>query len=412
MNFLSSCRIRSFIRESVKLIILTQYFPPEMGAPQSRLYEFAKGLIVRGWDVSVITAMPNYPTGSVFKEYRGKLRTDDNYDSISINRYWLYASNASRALPRIFSMISFSITSFMSLFRLRNIKPDILFVESPPLTLGFTAYLLSRLTGAIFCLNISDIWPLSAYHLGAISKGFLYNRIEQLERFLYRRADLCTGQSEEIVAHLKNSGAKRTFLFRNGVDITRFHSPCKKSEAHNIKLVYAGLLGVAQGVYQICRDIDFKELGVEFHIYGDGYQRKLIKSYLNENSGRGVYLHEPVTRARIPEILASHDGTIIPLVKNIYGAVPSKIYEAMAAGLPVLFSGDGEGAKIVSNYNVGMVSPPGDMVSLKDNIVKFAADAEKRSIYSENCIETAKEVFDRNKIIDAFDKYLREYIKQ
>jgi len=382
-----------------------------MGAPQSRLYEFAKGFIARGWDISVIAAMPNYPTGSIFTEYRGKMSTGDNYDNISVNRYWLYASNASRALPRIISMISFSVTSFFSLFRLGRLKPNIIFVESPPLTLGFTAYLLSRLTGALFCLNISDIWPLSAYHLGAISKGFLYRRIEQFERFLYRKADLCTGQSEEIVAHLKNSGAKRTFLFRNGVDITRFHSPGKKGEAYKLKLVYAGLLGVAQGVYQICRDIDFREIGVEFHIYGDGYQRKLIKSCLHENPGRGVYLHEPVTRARIPEVLASHDGTIIPLVKNIYGAVPSKIYEAMAAGLPVLFSGDGEGAKIVNNFNVGMVSPPGDMVALKDNIVKFAADAERRRTFSENCIETAKTVFDRNKIIDAFDRYLHRYAK-
>ncbi len=395
----------------MKIVILTQYFPPEMGAPQSRLYEFAKGFSERGWDVSVVTAMPNYPTGSIFRGYRKKLRVHETFEALDVDRYWLYASNSARAVPRIFSMLSFSFTSFFSLFRLRKYKPDIIFVESPPLTLGFTGYLLSRFTGAQFALNISDIWPLSAYHLGAISKGFLYRRIEQLERFLYRKSDICTGQSNEIVTHLGENGARKTFLFRNGVDTTRFNDLGKAGNVSGTSFVYAGLLGVAQGVSAICRQINFKELGAEFHIYGDGYEKKRIQNFVTENPDRNIFLHEPVNRSAIPEVLASHDGTIIPLVKNIYGAVPSKIYEAMAAGLPILFSGDGEGAAIVEDHKAGMVSPAGDMEALRENIRTFIEEKHKREEYSINCLAAARNIFDRRKIIDRFDVVLREMVE-
>jgi len=382
-----------------------------MGAPQSRLYEFAKGFSERGWDVSVVTALPNYPTGSIFPGYRKKLRVYETYEYLDVTRYWLYASNSARAAPRIASMLSFSISALLSFFRIRRYKPDIIFVESPPLTLGFTGYLLARFTRARFALNISDIWPLSAYHLGAISKGFLYRRIEQLERFLYRKSDISSGQSNEIVAHLKENGAQKTFLFRNGVDTTRFQGVEKKMNSSGESFVYAGLLGVAQGVYSICSQINFKELGAEFHIYGEGYEKKRIKNYLAENPDRNIFLHEPVNRSTIPEVLALYDGTIIPLVKNIYGAVPSKIYEAMAAGLPILFSGDGEGAAIVEDHKAGMVSPAGDMEALRENICKFIEEKHKREDYSQNCLAAARNIFDRRKIIDRFDVVLREMVE-
>ncbi|MGN6568961.1 MAG: glycosyltransferase, partial [Flavipsychrobacter sp.] len=167
-----------------KLVILTQYFSPEMGAPQSRLLETANGLISLGWEVKVITAMPNYPTGKIFKDFKGKLSAKDKVGNIDVWRYWLYASNSKKSLPRIISMLSFSFTSFMAIFKLRKLKPDYVFTESPPLTLGLTGLMLARFTGARHIMNVSDLWPLSAYELGAISKGFTYNQLEKLEHYL------------------------------------------------------------------------------------------------------------------------------------------------------------------------------------------------------------------------------------
>jgi hypothetical protein len=116
-------------------------------------------------------------------------------------------------------------------------------------------------------MNVSDLWPLSAYKLGAISKGFLYNRLEGLEHYLYRKSFVCTGQSQEIVSQLVASGAKRTLLYRNGVDVHRFDEVREKlkpaAEVKRLRIVYAGLLGIAQGILDVCRQLNFKEMNEE-----------------------------------------------------------------------------------------------------------------------------------------------------
>ncbi|MBX2926516.1 MAG: hypothetical protein KF852_01665 [Saprospiraceae bacterium] len=171
-----------------RLLILTQYFPPEMGAPQSRLYETARGLQARGWEVEIITAFPNYPTGRIFPAYRGRFSMQEAMDGLNVRRYWLYASNSRKALPRIASMMSFSISVLAAVGQVRRFRPAYLWVESPPLLLGLSGWILARCSGARLALNISDIWPLSAAELGALKKGSLFYRLlEGLERFLYRR---------------------------------------------------------------------------------------------------------------------------------------------------------------------------------------------------------------------------------
>jgi glycosyltransferase involved in cell wall biosynthesis len=390
----------------LNIVILSQYFYPETGAPQNRLLELVNGLKNRGWNVSVITAMPNYPRGKIFKNYKYKIISKENENGIDIHRYWLYASNSADSIPRIFSMLSFSFTSLFSLFSVKSFKPDFFFVESPPLTLAYSAYLLSRITKSKLVMNVSDIWPLSAKELGKINEGYFYKKLEGLEKFLYKKSFLCTGQSEEIIGHIKKSGGKNVYLFRNGVSISRFKRNNSIEDNDKIKIVYAGLLGVAQGIYGIVRNINFKGLDTEFHIYGEGAEREDIENYLKENPARNIFLHKTVSRDEIPDLLSEFYCTIIPLVKNIYGAVPSKIYEAMAAGVPVLFSGSGEGAKIIESNKVGLVSGPQDYEALKKNILKIKSSHELRKELSDNCRRVAEEKFDRKKLIDDFAEKL------
>ncbi|MBK8551415.1 MAG: glycosyltransferase family 4 protein [Ignavibacteria bacterium] len=283
----------------MKLAILTQYFYPEMGAPPNRLLELSKGFKEKGWDVSVVTALPNYPRGKIFDGYKGKFSAEENKDGISIKRYWLYASVSARAIPRIISMLSFSFTSLFSASFLKKKAPDYLFVESPPLTLAFSALLLSKFIGTKLIMNVSDIWPLSAKELGVIGDGFLYKRLESFERYLYKKSFICSGQSEEITAHIQKSGGKSVYLFRNGVDVRRFKVSNREfNKGDNIKIVYAGLLGVAQGIYEISRNIDFKELGAELHIYGEGAEKEKLMKYLKENPGKNIILKKAVSRKR------------------------------------------------------------------------------------------------------------------
>ena len=386
----------------MKLTLITQYFLPEIGAPQNRLHEMCKGLQGYGADISVITAMPNYPTGKIFPKYKGKFSLTEQEQGLQIYRYWLYASNSRRAIPRIWSMLSFSLSVLFSLPYLQKRHNDCIIVESPPLTLAVSAFILARLTHAKFILNISDLWPLSAYELGAISNtGFIYRALARLERFLYKRADLCLGQSQQIVDYMSAHGARHTYLFRNGVDPDRFaniianNTDTTAKSNNTIRIVYTGLLGYAQGIINICKNINFKELNTEFHIYGAGGEQTEIETYLNNNPDKGITFHGAVKREMIPQVLAQYDCTLIPLVKNIYGAVPSKIYESMAAGLPIIFSGDGEGAEIIRNYQLGWVSPSLDYKLLADNIRDAVSSPQIRDQIRKNCIECANRQFNR-----------------
>lgn len=381
------------------LIILTQYFLPEMGAPQNRLFELALGLKERGWRVSVVTAMPNYPTGKIFKAYTGKFTSIEEISGIEVKRYWLFPSNSKNLFPRIISMLSFSFTSLFSIRFIRKRKPEYLLVESPPLTLGMSALVLSRAASSRLILNVSDIWPLSALELGAISKGFIYRSLEKFEHFLYRNASLCLGQSQEIVDHIKLNKHNRVHLFRNGVDNSRFQ--IFENRILRNRIVYLGLLGVAQGLFQICKSVNFKELGCELHIYGAGPELDLIKAYLTSVPDRGIKYMGVVERNMVPEILSTYGGALVPLVKNIYGAVPSKVYEVMAAGLPVLFSGVGEGAKIISQFKAGWVSEPCNWNTLKLHIGHLLTmnDAEYSEMRNRNR-QTASLNFHRGHMID------------
>jgi glycosyltransferase involved in cell wall biosynthesis len=347
-----------------------------MGAPQNRLYELALGMQTLGWSVEVITSMPNYPTGRIFDDYRGTFYRKENISGLTVHRYTLYPSKSSSALPRIISMLSFSFTSLFSIAKIGRGNVDYLMVESPPLPLAFTGWLLSKFSKSKLIMNVSDLWPLSAKELGAISDGKAYRLLTGLESFLYRKAAICTGQSQEIVDYISSRKKKNVWLLRNGVDTARFDVDVASTRTN--KIVYAGLLGIAQGILSIVENIDFRALGLEFHIYGSGNEKEAIEKYLAGHPSRGVVYQGVLGRDKIPQTLASYDATLVALVKNIYGAVPSKIYEAMAASLPILFSGVGEGARIIQENDVGWQNDPGDWKSLIHNLtlLKQSTDEE------------------------------------
>lgn len=394
----------------MKITLLTQYYKPEMGAPQNRLYEMCVGLKALGADVSIITGMPNYPTGKIFENYSGKFSVREEVDGLLVKRYWLYASNAKKIFPRILNMLSFSITSLCAIPYLIKRKPDFIIVESPPLLLGVTGWFMSKLSRSKLVMNISDLWPLSARELGAISgDGIVYMILEKVEKFLYKKSEFCMGQSQEIVDYIKNHGAKEVYLFRNGVDPTRFAEIERDFSIHNrpFRLTYAGLLGFAQGIADICKAINFKELNSEFHIYGAGGEQEIIEKYINENPNNGIFYHGKVSREVIPNVLANSDSTLIPLVKNIFGAVPSKIYESMASGLPIMFSGEGEGKSIVESNGIGWVSAARDYNGLKSNILTAANSPDLLMQKSHNCKLCARDKYNRPKQIKALFDYFK-----
>lgn len=335
-----------------KIVIISNYYPPEMGAAANRIKNMAEGLLHAGNDVTVLCPLPNYPKGEIYVGYKNKFKVIEEIEGIYVRRYWLYPSNSKNAFIRFFSMISFSISLWSSFFKLHRNKPDLFIIQSPPLFIAFSGLLLSKLLRVRNVLNVSDIWPLSALELGALKKGFLYRVLTKVEKWNYKFADKIIGQSDEIISHIKKFTNKEFLVYRNTPNYIAYAT--KQRPKGNLKIVYAGLLGFAQDIYTICTDIDFKNLGVEFHIYGAGMDAECIEGFAR-NKENNIFFHGHVSSFQIKEEIRKYDIAIIPLKNRIYGAVPSKIFEMMQLGVPILYTEKGEAAKIIEQFHLGIV---------------------------------------------------------
>ena len=380
----------------MKILLVSFYYRPEIGAAPSRIANMADGLRRQGCVVDVLTCLPNYPKGKIYEGYCHRAYIREQEKSGDIYRYWTYATVSKNPILRAWGMCSFSVMMWAFAFKAKTIRSyDLVIVQSPPLFVSTSAILLFKcLYKKKMILNVSDLWPLSAVELGAMRKGgLLYNIFSKMERFIYRKSDGILGQSKEILEHISGfESPDKKLLYRNLQHYNVAMKPKKKNTP--MKIVYAGLLGVAQNILGIIENIDFKKCGVEFHVYGGGNQTKEIESYIaNHNSN--VFYHGYVAKEKMALEMANYDVSIVPLATRIKGAVPSKLFDLLPMGIPVLFCGGGEGARIVKEYNVGLVSEPGDYEALRDNIKKLQilSDFEYMKL-SENCLNASNSDFD------------------
>lgn len=366
------------------IVIISNYYPPEMGAAANRIKNLAEGLKNKGNRVTVICPLPNYPKGKIFEKYSGKFFLEEVIGNIIVKRYWIFPSKSKNAIVRLFSMVSFAWSLWFSMFSLLRKKPDVFIIQSPPLLVALSGLLLSKALRCKNILNVSDIWPLSALELEVIKKGFFYSFLEKIEKVNYRFSDKIIGQSEEIITHIKTVINKEFLVYRN-VPNYREYAVKEKSKG-NLKLVYAGLLGYAQGILNICNEINFKEIGVELHIYGAGMEEVEIKQFADK-SDNNVFFHGVKTAKEIKDEIRKYDIGFVPLKNKIYGAVPSKIFELMQLGVPILYVGSGEAEKIIETKKSGLFSEPNDLKSLCKNISIFKEmDNSDYIMYSNNNI--------------------------
>lgn len=396
----------------MKIIIFTNYFPPELGAASSRIYNLAKGLQQEGHNLEVVAPLPNYPKGEIFEEYKGSFRKNETIDGIKVNRFWIYATVSKKAIQRLFGMLSFAITLWFGIFSYLKKKPDVVIIQHSPLLVSFSAMLLSKLLPRCKrVLNVSDLWPLSALELGAMKKGIFYSLLEKIELFNYKNAHLILGQSNEILQHVNERCNKPLFLYRNISPVGNSKQSVKeKGKNGALRIVYAGLLGVAQGVYDICQHVDFKKLNVEFHIYGGGNEEKQISDFIKNNPACNIFYHGSLPKDELLKILPTFHASIVPLASRIYGAVPSKIYELITYSVPIIFCGGGEGAKIIEENNLGYTSEPGDFEALESNIKKLAGlSTSGYNELIENCVSMAQRKLNFQKQIEDLNQELIKF---
>ncbi|MDT0555558.1 glycosyltransferase family 4 protein [Patiriisocius hiemis] len=331
--------------KKANILLVTNYYPPEKGAAPNRIQTLAENLSLQNYNVTVICPLPNYPTGSVFNGFKGKVYHSSIEGSINIKRLWLFPSKSSNKFIRLLSMLSFSFS--LTLYFIFKKIPKKVFVQYSPVFVGFTAVFWSWVFRKKVLLNVSDLWPLAGLEMGLLSKGVYYSLLEKMEVFCYKKAKLIIGQSEEILQHISQKGIqKELFLYRN---LPNFKPQVpNETSTEKITLVYAGLLGIAQGLHSICSTIKLPK-HIELHIYGAGPEVEKIKSIKQGN----VMYHGEVSRAQLHTELQKYTIAFVPLVKRIYGSVPSKIFEYTRLGLPIFYFAGGEGGDLVEKHRLG-----------------------------------------------------------
>ena len=359
-----------------EILIITNYFPPEKGAAANRINSMVNGFYKNNYKVTVVCPLPNYPEGKIFENYKNSIFKKSEEQFGELFRLWIWPTKSNNKIVRLFSMISFSLS--LMLFLLFKKTPKKVIIQYSPVFVGFTAVFWSRLLSKKIILNISDLWPLAGLEMGILKKGFYYSILVKMELYCYKKSNLILGQSEEILEHIRTCKVKKPlFLYRNYPDFKQPKINNKSQKNTNIKIVYAGLLGVAQGLIKVCSEISFTEK-VSLHIYGSGPEVNSINKINNPN----IYYHGSLSREKLHIELQNYDIGFVPLNNRIYGSVPSKIFEFSRLGLPILYFAGGEGENIVTDNNLGWNIPVTEYKELqlfinsltKDKLTEFSKE--------------------------------------
>lgn len=389
----------------MEITFVTSYYPPEIGAAANRIKNMSEALSYHFNHVNIITPLPNYPEGKIFKDFKGIFSNTETQDNISIYRYWIYPSVSKNILKRIFSMFSFAFTLWFYMVKFKNIRRSKwIIIQNSPLLVSFSSIILFKyIYRRRIALNVSDLWPLSALELGVVNKGIFYSFLEWLERFNYQNSDIIIGQSNEILDHVTGIITKNNFLYRN-LQRNETEVNNKPKQFKDFKLVYAGLLGVAQGVYDIVRNIDFNKLGVEFHIFGNGNELNKIQSYINDNPNSNIKYQGSLSKEELSKVLPNYHASIVPLKTTIKGAVPSKIFELIKLKIPILLLANGEASNLIEKWQVGYVANPQDFKSLELNIESIFKNKKLYEQLCYNCKVVSKSELN-------FDTQIQELLK-
>lgn len=400
----------------MKLLILTQYFPPEVGAPQNRLYELAIRLLKMGVDITVLTAMPNYPQMKIHEDYRGKNYVFEEMDGLKVHRASIFVSNKKTILTRLRNYFSFVISS-RRVGRSKISDVDILLCESPPLFLGYSAMYLAKKKKAKLVFNVSDLWPESAEKLGVVTNKRLLNMAYNLEEKLYKRSALVTGQTQGICENITmRFPSVKTYWLPNGVDLS-FYNPNIEPNLHWRKkygfsendfiFLYAGIIGMAQGLELILNAAQkfSSNKKIQFVLMGSGPEKTKLRQLKEDLVLNNVHFLEPVSKSEMPNILKCVNASIIPLKKlDLFkGAIPSKIFENLAMELPVILGVDGEARELFINKgNCGIYYEPENLNELNKAIDTCIHNKELCQTLGKNGRKFVMEHFNRETIAASF----------
>lgn len=390
------------------ILFLTDNFVPESNAPATRTFEHARRWCELGHQVTVVTGIPNFPTGRPLAPYRNRLFQREMIEGIEVRRVWTYLAPNEGVLRRSLDFLSFAFSGFFGGLR---VPADVIVATSPQLLTGLAGKWLARLKRKPFVFEVRDLWPDSIIAVGVMRDNIEIRVLRRIESGLYRRADRVVTVSNALASRLIESGvpAAKLTVVSNGVDPKRFLPRSKdagllKSLGLEGKFVvgYVGSLGAAHGL-ETALDAAalLKSADAHFLFVGEGARYRELREQAKRMKLTNVHFTGLVSGENVPDYLAVCDLALVALRRAdlFRAAIPSKMFEAAAMERPILLAVEGAAAELVERYEAGIVVPPGNAEAMAATITALRSNRETLELLKAGCRRMAKD-YDRSRLAE------------
>lgn len=346
----------------MKVLIVTQYFYPEPGATTNRILSFAREFAQKGHDVTVLCEFPSYPTGVLPKQYRYKLLAREKFENFTVVRSFIISTARTNLFTRLASYLSFATSSFLIALSLK--KPDVIIALSPPPTVGFIAAIVSKIKSVPMIGDIQDLWPEYAIATGHLRNRFAISLARFIEHFFYNNCTAMVTISKGVKEYLEaiTKGKKPIHIIYNGSSIpdspdygeicaTPFTRP-------GISICYAGVIGILQPIEDLvaAAELTREDKTISYNIIGDGVRKEELANLARQKGLENIKFWGALSQAETNSKLKMADIGIVTLldIEQFKSAIPSKFFDYMAIGLPVILGVDGEAREILENHKTGL----------------------------------------------------------
>lgn len=374
------------------ILFLTDNFPPEVNAPSSRTFEHCREWVAAGHRVTVITCVPNFPAGKVLAGYRNRLWQTETMAGINVVRVWSYLAPNAGFTRRILDFLSYALTSAVAALFIRRV--DVVVGTSPQLFTACAACFAGFAKRLPYVFELRDLWPESIKHVGAMRDSIAIRMLERLELFLYRRAALIIAVTHSFVDSLVVRGIdpRKIRVVTNGVDLTRYQ-PRPRDEAlaafHQLTDLfvagYIGTHGMAHGLTTLLDTAEKLQHAAEGRdirilLIGDGSEKDALIRQAQARALDNVVFVDSVGKDDIVRYWSLLDATIVHLrrAELFKSVIPSKMFEAMSMGVPILMGVEGEAGDIVQETGSGLLFEPDDADGLFNLLIALKADPQLR----------------------------------
>ncbi len=411
----------------MRILYLSQYFPPEVGATQTRAYEMARYLVSAGHQVTMLTEVPNHPSGIIPPEYQGKFWERSNLDGINVIRVWVKASPNKTFSTRMAFYLTYMLNAALAGLVLARGRYDALVATSPPLFVGGAALVLSVLRRIPMVFEVRDLWPESAVALGELHSPRAVALAGKLEKTCYNRARRLVVVTEGIRRRLAERGfGAKLALIPNGANTDLFRPDPAAGAALRAELglalgnrfvvLYAGIHGIAQGLetaLEAARQLQAVS-DVHFVFVGEGPKKVELLAMKERLGLDNVTMLPERPRSDMPAFLSAADVALVPLrrLKLFEGALPSKMFDAWACGCPVILSIDGEARRVLEQADAGLFVEPENAGQMAKAILQLKGDPALLHRYGDNGRRLVEENYSRQRLAAQLERLLLTVIKE